>query len=205
MKLSTQGVAVAAALGILLTTFQARASGSEHREHGAHEHGHGIVNIVVEGSELAIELEVPGVNVVGFEHEPGNDAQRHAVAEAIALFKRGEMLFVTPQAAGCQLREAEVTLAGEQHHEGEDHSGQDPGTEQDQPSGQAHEEQAAHSELHGEYRFHCQTPPGLDRIELKLFGHLKDLDDIDVQIVTQTLQKAAELGPDHTVIRLTGD
>jgi len=207
MKRLLQFVAIAAALGFQSSTFQARASEVEHREHGAHAHGHGMLNIVVEGSELAIELELPGVNVVGFEHEPGNDEQRQAVVEAIALFKRGELLFVTPDAAGCRADEAEVTLAGERHHEGEDRSGQEPGKVQgqDQQSTQVHEEQEAHSELHAEYRFHCQAPAELDHMELRLFGHLKKLDDIDVQIVTPTLQTATELDPDHTTIRLTGD
>ena len=36
------------------------------RELGAHMHGHGTVNIVLEGSALWIELEAPGADIVGF-------------------------------------------------------------------------------------------------------------------------------------------
>ena len=48
----------------------------EHRELGAHEHGHGTLNIALEGSRLTMELEAPGVDIVGFEHAASTKDRR---------------------------------------------------------------------------------------------------------------------------------
>ena len=42
--------------------------GSE-RSLGAHQHGHGRVNLVLDGQDLWLELEAPGADIVGFEHQ----------------------------------------------------------------------------------------------------------------------------------------
>ena len=69
------------------------ASAEEHRQLGAHVHGHGHLNIAIEGKKLTMELEVPGADIVGFEHEPSTPEQKAAVqqakaklADALALF-----------------------------------------------------------------------------------------------------------------------
>ena len=52
---------------------------TKHREAGAHAHGHGKVNIAIEGQRLSIELEAPGADIVGFEHEAKTAAEKAAV------------------------------------------------------------------------------------------------------------------------------
>ena len=58
------------------------ASAEEHRQLGAHVHGHGRLNIAIEGNTISMELEVPGMDIVGFEHEPSTPEQKAAVAQA---------------------------------------------------------------------------------------------------------------------------
>ena len=145
--------AVTAAAMILLLASALSAAEGEHREHGAHEHGRGLLNVVVEGNELVIEFEMPGVNVVGFEHEEG------------------------------------------EHHSGE-HS------EHESKSEHAEHEGEEHSELHAQYEFHCDTPDALENLEVRLFDHLRDVEEIDVQLVTPTIQTAMELHVTSAVVRL---
>jgi hypothetical protein len=203
MTLLMRVMRMALAIGILWTPFVAPTAEVEHREHGAHEHGHGMLSIVIDGDELAIELELPGVNVVGFEHEPSNQEQRRAVEETIALFKRSETLFILPGAAGCRADKVDVTLAHEEHHNGNGHSAQ--ALTQDKKAAQADDAHEVHSELRAEYHFHCNTPTEIDSVEVRLFGYLIDLNDIEVQIVTPTLQTATELDADNTIIKLVGE
>ncbi|MEX5543051.1 ZrgA family zinc uptake protein, partial [Pseudomonas poae] len=40
----------------------------EHGSLGAHEHGVGRLNAVLDGQTLELELESPAMNLVGFEH-----------------------------------------------------------------------------------------------------------------------------------------
>ena len=195
----------AAALSLSLSVL---AAGDEHREHGKHEHGHGSLDVVLEGDELVIALRIPAVNVVGFEHEPSTDEQRQAVEEALAVFRKGSELFAPSEAAGCAVEKVEVALAGIEHHEGEEHEqhAEEDKEKHHQPKDQGghaeeHDEEV-HSELHGEYEFHCKAPEKLKRVSVKVFEHLSDAEELEARIVTPTVQTAVELTPRDTVLTL---
>ena len=190
-------IAVAASAALVSLALDGAATETEHREHDAHEHGHGVLNVVVEGHELIIEFEIPAVNVVGFEHEPSNDEERHAVETALNAFGRAESLFVPTRAAGCRAEKVEVSLAGMEHEEGEEH-----GHERHEHEAKAEGEAEAHSELHGEYEFHCDAPQKLESLEVRVFQHLRDVDEIDVQLVTPTMQTALELHAEAASLKL---
>ncbi len=93
----------AAMLGCLLLQ---TASAEERRELGAHQHGHGTLNIAFEGNRITMELEVPGHDIVGFEHEAKTDDQKAAVAKAKSQLGAPLALFQLPAAAGCTVKEA---------------------------------------------------------------------------------------------------
>ena len=57
------------------------------RELGAHLHGHGTVNLVIEGSTVWIELEAPGSDIVGFERAAQSAEEIATVAGARALLE----------------------------------------------------------------------------------------------------------------------
>ena len=178
----------------------------EHRELAAHEHGHGTLDIVVEGEELVMELRIPGVNVVGFEHAPRDDAERDGVRQALVPFGDAAALFVLPAAAECELEEAKATIMDmtneddhEDHgHETDEHE-EDEGHEEDEPDTASE----AHSELHAVYRFHCHEAERLDEIEVRVFEHLHDAEEIDVRVVTPGAQLATELRPDSRLVVLS--
>ena len=88
------------------------ASDGEYREHEAHEHGHGTLDIVVEGEELVIELRIPAVNVVGFEHAPKDDAEREAVRRALVPFADAASVLVVSAQAECEVEEAQSWSLG---------------------------------------------------------------------------------------------
>ena len=188
---------------LLLAASAATAAGTEHREHDAHMHGHGTLNVAAEGNELYIELRVPGVNVVGFEHQPETDKERRAVETALSLFSRAEKLFVPSESARCKAEEAEVSFAGEMHREGDAHEKHSEHGEKHSEHGESAHEQEEHAELHGEYHFHCAAPERLERIEVRVFEHLKNAEELEANVVTPTLQNAVTLRPgEASVLRL---
>ena len=196
------------------------ASDGEHREHEAHEHGHGTLDIVVEGEELVIELRIPAVNVVGFEHAPKNDAEREAVRQALVPFGDAASLFVLPAEAECEVEEAEAAIVSmghedehekDEHGDGGGHDHEKDGHETDEHAKDEHAEHAedgsdsdeeAHSELRATYHFHCHAPERLDEIDVRAFEHLRDAEEIDVRVVTPSAQLAMELHSGSTVVRL---
>ncbi|MDG1972069.1 MAG: DUF2796 domain-containing protein [Paracoccaceae bacterium] len=101
----------------------AGAAHTQTRELDAHQHGHGALNIAFEGASVAMELEVPGADIVGFEHPAESDADRALIDAAIAQLAKPLELFAMPAAAGCTVTAANVALLGEDDHDehGDDH------------------------------------------------------------------------------------
>ena len=195
-------------------------SEDEHRQHGAHEHGHGTLDIVVEGEDLVVELRIPAVNVVGFEHAPRNDSERDAVRQALVPFRDAASVLVPSAEAKCEIEKVEAGIAGwDQEENGhrdaeEQHEDERRGHEAEEHDAHAHEEHEeheelasesdaeAHSELHAAYHFRCHAPERLTRIDLRLFDHLKDAEEINVRAVTAAAQMARELHPGEAVVEL---
>ena len=223
---------VLAALPMLVAGAAFAVSESGHREHGAHEHGHGTLDVAVEGEDLVIEFRIPAVNAVGFEHAPSSDAEREAVRQALARFGDAVAVLVPSPDAECEPERAEVGFSGmdhggsgedrERHEEGGHAHGEDGDTrdkDEDERHGHDHDEHQdggpesgepdadsgaeAHSELHAAYHFHCHAPERLDRIRVRVFELLHDAEEIEVQVVTPALQKAVDLHPGDTVVELS--
>ena len=175
------------------------ASEDEHREHGAHEHGRGTLDIAVEGEELVVEFRIPAANVVGFEHAPRDDAEREAVRRALAPFQDAASLLEPSTEAECEL---EMLHAGlwrmdlEEAGEGEEHGHEEHEREEEERADEAH------SELRATYHFHCHAPEELSVMEVRAFEHLLDADEIDVRVVTPGAQRAMELHPPETRVEL---
>ena len=148
---------VFAALSMLVAGAAFAASEDGHREHDPHEHGHGTLDVAVEGEDLVIELRMPGVNVVGFEHAPGTDAEREAVRQALARFRDPAAVLVPSPDAECESERVEATLEimghgdsrdHDEHHDDEGHDHAQDGHEQD---GHAHEEHGHDQHEEGEH------------------------------------------------------
>ena len=184
---------------LLSTSLAVVATKDEAREHGAHKHGHGRLNVVTEGTELAIELYMPAVNVVGFEHEPRTDEQKRAVEKVLQVFGQVEKLFVPSPAARCKVENVVIEVGGMAHHEGESHGEHEHEGHDESEKGQ----EETHSELHARYHFHCDSPKKLVRLEVQLFENLKNAEEIAAQVVTTTVQTATALRPGETSLKLT--
>ena len=196
----------------LLACAALAASDDERREHEAHEHGHGILDIVLEGEVLLLELRIPAVNVVGFEHAPRDDSERDAIRQALVPFGNAASVIGLPAEAECEAEEVEAEIHGMAHqgeHEGEGREGEERGHESDahakneDDEHDADREMEAHSELKATYRFHCHEPERLERIEVRAFEYLLDAEEIDVRVVTPAAQMATELDPDSTVVEMS--
>lgn len=192
------------------------ASGEESREMGAHVHGHGALNIAVEGNTVALELEAPGFDIVGFEHAPDSDADKAAVEEALAKLSEPQTLFVPSEAAGCQVSEMLVELHGEERHgdhdemheehaEGHDHDDEDHEEHADEHGHEDHEEAAkgeSHSEFHATYLMNCDDVSKLTQIALAYFNAFPNAEELDVQLVTDAGARRVEASRNASVIDL---
>lgn len=193
------------------------AAGQETRDLDAHEHGHGALNIAVEGNSLAMELEAPGFDIVGFEHAAETDADTAAVESALATLAEPAGLFGLPDAAACEVTEVSVDLHGEDAHDDHDHDKEhaEHAEEHDHDEGEAHENhaeeeghddhehEAEHSEFHAEYHFTCENIAALDSLTLTYFDLFENAEELEVQFVSDKGALLMEATPEAPVLDLS--
>jgi len=169
------------------------------RQLEAHEHGHGKLNIAIEGTSVLMELEVPGADIVGFEHAATSDGDKAKIQAAKKTLEAASDLFLPGVNAGCTLEKAQVEVSG-QHadddkghashgHKGHEASGKEPGE---------------HSEFHVEYAFKCTNTSLMGAIEFPYFDAFPNAEELDVTVLTDKGQKGYEVNRTSRRIDLQG-
>ena len=135
---------------------------------GQRKHVHGAVtfNIALEGETLAIELEAPADNVVGFEKSPRNDAERTAIADANRWLASGRGIALVPRNAGCRLLSVDFTPP---------------------------KFGAGHADYRARVAYRCPNPSALEWVELRALERLLEVDKVEVNVVTASVQRQTEL------------
>lgn len=186
-----------------------------HREMGAHVHGVSKLEMAIEGTTVEMNLESPGMDIVGFEYEPSTDADIAASEEAIAQLMRADELFAFNDAAGCAPVDAMAELHihdGEEHDHDEEHADRDEHDEDHADHDEEHhdehgdeehehEEGARHTEFEAHYVFECEDASALTSVEFPFFTQFENAHEIEAQYVTDAGAGSAEI--DHDVAKLT--
>jgi hypothetical protein len=160
----------------------------EHGSLGAHEHGVGRLNAVLDGQALELELDSPAMNLVGFEHLATTPADKAKVAAARKQLENPVALFNLPKAAGCVVSTQELNspLFGDKPEA--DHDDDD-----DDAKDAAHEHPHDHSEIHAHYQFTCATPTALSTLDLtQVFKTFPATQKIQVQLIGPSGQQGVE-------------
>ncbi|MGL6027661.1 MAG: zinc uptake protein ZrgA [Vibrio sp.] len=197
----------------------------QHRQHEAHVHGQVELNIAQDGHDLLIEITAPGADVLGFEHEPQNEAQQHTLQQALATLHHADQLFIINQQARCEKREVfiQYSLGGKQyqdrhayqagekhqhHHSGDDHHTAHDHAEHEHHDhdGHAHDDHQHDNHQHGsfsaQYQFHCETVENLKQIDTQWFQYFPSSEQIQANVLTEKQQSALQLNPKQTLIKL---
>ena len=197
-----------AAITLALSLPTASMAEEGHRELGAHVHGHGTLNIAVEDKNIAMELEVPGMDIVGFEHAPSSDAQKQAVDEAKMILQRVLEVFPVPESAGCTVASADVAIEAEHHHDDDhDHDGKDAKADDhdhDHDGHEAHEGHEGHNQFHANYALSCTNPSALTSIGFNYFKHFAGAQALTVNVVTGKGQSSFEVSRNKPTLDLSG-
>ncbi|WP_375691748.1 DUF2796 domain-containing protein [Pseudooceanicola sp. LIPI14-2-Ac024] len=196
-----------AILTVATLAFAAPLAAQEHREAGAHEHGVSQLDIAIEGNEVAMELHAPGADIVGFEHPAESDADKAAIANALAMLAKPLTLFVPSEAAGCVTTSAEAGLEAEEHDheehaEGEDHDHEEHDHEEHAEGEDHDDEEGGHSEFHAAYTLTCDDPAAVSELSFAYFDAFPNAQEVEVQLVSDSGATAFEVTRDDPVLRL---
>lgn len=153
----------------------------EHRQLGAHKHGSGNFNIVIDGNKVYMELESPGADIVGFEYQATTDKQRAKVARAEARLNDIANVVALPAAAGCKVDGSDVSLI----ITGKNKEG-------------------SHSEFHAKYHMTCATPEKLAELTFTYFANFAGAQQLEVHVVGPKSQQRFEVERDAGKIDLGG-
>lgn len=171
----------------------ATTQAGEHRQLGAHQHGHGTLNIAVDGQSVSLELDAPAADITGFEHEAQTADEKAAYEKALSALKQPLTLFKFADAATCSVKEANAGLEQDDAKEGPPAAGGN-----DEP----HE--AHHADFNAQYLLDCKTPDSLKSLTIGYFAAFRNAQSLTVSVVTPKGQSTFEATRDKPVIDLSG-
>jgi ABC-type nickel/cobalt efflux system permease component RcnA len=163
----------------------------------AHLHGKVVVNLALEGETLSAELDAPAINVVGFERAPRTDAEKRAVADVDRWLASGVGVLGVPVAARCERSGVTYTppkLGGESHDHDHDH-------EHEHEHGEEADAEA-HADYVARFTYRCANPAALAWADLWLVRRLKNVAEVEVNLVTPQVQTQRTLGADAARVEL---
>jgi hypothetical protein len=134
-------------------------------QESAHVHGKGKMLISQEKNNWHIQLILPAVDVLGFEHNPNTQKQREIVGEVAEKFRHN--ISIVKLDGKCLLGDIKNSLREQRdinHHEDDVEQDIDP-----------------HGDIEVEYFFSCQS--SVTKVSLTLFKWIKSLTSIEVQWV----------------------
>ena len=187
-------------LGIAILATHPRVAAAQQRQLGPHEHGRGTLNIAIEAGRISMELEAPGVDIVGFEHAAKTARQKAALENAKKQLLAPQSLFKFPRAAGCLVADAKVDIEREEH---EHDQGTEPHAEQHKAEAAAAEEKG-HSNFHAEYAFTCNAPTSITAVEFGYFQAFAGAQKLEVNVITPKGQTKFEVSRAKPRIDLAG-
>lgn len=205
-----------AALAVAATMPPTARAEEEHRELGPHVHGHGTLNIAVEGKRISMELEAPGMDIVGFEHSAKSGEQQDAIAKAKGALADPLALFKLPASAGCSVQEAKVAIESEHGREHQHGGAQDEPAKAEEDdrdhddhaeehhAADDHDEEESHNAFHVTYALDCADPTALTSIGFDYFKSFPGAGSLTVNVVTAKAQSSYEVSRDKPELNLAG-
>ena len=153
----------------------------EKHEHGVHEHGRATLTVAWSNKDLAIDLQTPAYNILGFEYAPSTTEEKKWVIECIETLKT-EGLIEPSTEARCAIIAADVQTGF--------------GAEKKSEEGKTN-----HSDFDVFYTVKCQNPDALKAIDTGgLFAAFSNLTTLQVQWISDRGQSAQTLTPKRSIL-----
>jgi hypothetical protein len=147
------------------------------RQFGAHVHGAAQLNIAKDTNEIDAALDIPGNDLLGFEHEPKTAAEKLAFDKLMKDFKNTYEIFSFDSKAKCKVTERKFEV------------------EKVSPKEQ-------HMDFNYTVKYDCSNFEKVKTIDVNLFKDFKSLREIKVQLVVPDKQSSQVLTPQNSQIQV---
>lgn len=154
-----------------------------HREHEAHQHGAGTLGIAFEENKGRLEFKIPSESIVGFEYTPKTDKDKKTKESQLAKLE-GQIanMVVFDSALKCQITKDKVEVVKDEKESAEAH--------------------AEHSDVIANFNVGCEKDPVGTKITFNFQKQFPKIRDLDVQIITGSVQKSVEAKKNGTTVDL---
>lgn len=184
---------------MLMTSIPAAVAQTEIRRAGAHVHSVAAAQLALEDDRVDLMLQIPGANLVGFEHPPRDEEQSELLASARTRLAAGDWL-VFADGAGCatdiSVDMPGFAASGHEHDHSHDHEDDQHGHVHQDHEHDGHD----HAEFHLTVTADCERTP--DWLEVRLFDGWPDNRSIQLDAISATQQWRAELTAEQTRVAL---
>lgn len=163
-----------------LTSF-AGSKKHSHREHEAHVHGGGTLQVAFDGLAGVAEFKAASQGILGFEHQPKSDKDKKKLASAIEKFETGfGKMLVFDSSLNCVFTKEKIEMVKEEEAAGKDHDHKKDG-----------KKEGEHSDFTATMKINCEKTVVGSKVTID-FTEFKKLKDLDVTILAGDLQKSGE-------------
>lgn len=133
-----------------------------------HVHGLSELSLIKKENDLLLEWKVPAFDLLGFEQIPASSSQKQKWQEVEAQLESDELLFAWPERAECRkLSSSKLeSLTGSE----------------------------GHFDLLKRWDFRCEKPELLRWVDLELLKRFPKLENLRVQILTESGAQVDQLG-----------
>jgi hypothetical protein len=162
-----------------LLSIAAFAGTKKHRHHEAHVHGAASLNMAFEKQQGQIRFQAAAQGILGFEHTPKTDKEKQVLQNVISKFEKDASKFIQFESnLGCVVQKEKIGLPEATNSE--------------------------HLDFMANFQIQCQK--SIHGSEIKLnFTEFPGLNDIDVTILVDDLQKSIEIKSKPVTVKLIQD
>ena len=155
-------------------------------EQHLHVHGQATGSLVITNSEAILEIKIPAISVLGFEHSPSSAEEHQRLANAISLLTNDDLV-VFFQNQGWFKKKSSVTVSlienstdlyvnSEIIHNHDNHDNHDH---------ELHHEviKETHAEIILKKHYKFQNPTMINALQTNLFKRLPDLHELNLALI----------------------
>jgi hypothetical protein len=171
----------------------------EHRQHEAHVHGSATLNIAFDQLNGKIEFKAASAGVLGFEHSAKSDKDKKTLNDAVAKFETDiSKMIQFDSKFGCTFSKEKIEMAKEPE---EEHAKEVAAEKKSVKLHKADKHEGEHSDFIANYNVTCLKSIAGSKLTVD-FTTFKNIKDLDVTVLADTLQKSFEVKTKPVTIEL---
>lgn len=162
--------------------------------HGTHEHGVAKIDIGVENTSATIHLEVPAINIYGFEHEAKSEKDKIIVQSAVNKIKTNfHQMVKLDSSLGCTFSATKIDPFVK---DDDDEGGEESNNKNDKKI------EGQHGDFHADFTAKCTKKISGTKVTFGFKKYFPLINKLNVQGLSDKSQALAKISDDKGFLQL---